>query len=219
MAKSTTAQKPSKKTRGVSPKITARAQAILNNDRYDEDTHNAISRALATKDPDLAELVGRAERGEIILDLVGEQEKFEKAAALVVQVIDESNAPDWLTGGMLVDIEEARRTKEVPIFKKMKDGSQDWDIKELANLFVLTQRLDLEPRVFANPLHRVASALSELLCNPETPAMLFNAVSGFVCDAMSDKGANKAIYWQPEFLGKLIGFGATVNEEASDAKN
>lgn len=187
------------------PTIKQRARAILDNDRYDEDTHNAIRRALDNNDPELGDLVDRAERGDIILDLIGEQEKFEKAASFVVEVINKSSAPDWLTTAMLVAIEQARKIKSVRIFKEAANGSgEDFDVKELANLFVLTQRLDLEPRIAPTARQRIADALSELLCNPETPTRLFEVAADYVAEASSGEDVAKAIYWQPEVLGKLI---------------
>ncbi len=53
---------------------------------------------------------------------------------------------------------------------------------------------------------RVAHALSELLCNPETPTQLFERLADFVCEATGgdSDGLQRAVYWRPEVLGKLI---------------
>jgi hypothetical protein len=51
--------------------LNQRAQAIIDDPtRYDPDTRHAVRNVLEREGPDLAEYVGRAERGDTILDLV-----------------------------------------------------------------------------------------------------------------------------------------------------
>jgi hypothetical protein len=122
----------------------ATRQAILDDDRFDEDRHNAIRRALKTKAPELADLVDRAERGDIILDLVGEEERYKKAnkkaAALFFELFHSEGAPDFLTGEMLAVAERAAKIKGVQIYKKAENmEGDDFDTAGLAELFAITR--------------------------------------------------------------------------------
>jgi hypothetical protein len=55
-------------TKAQKQKLRERAQAIINSKSYDEDTRKSIAHMLETSDPELAEFVRRAERGEVIAD-------------------------------------------------------------------------------------------------------------------------------------------------------
>ena len=126
----------------------------------------------------------------VALDLIGEQETFEKAASLVLEVILDSKAPDWLTTAMIVAIDAAKQRKEVPIY----NAEGDFKVKELAELFVLTQRVALEPPKYPSARYRVANALSELLCNEETPAALFNRCAEFYNDSVTGAYRGDAVH-------------------------
>lgn len=186
--------------------IKQRAKAIIDDDRYDEDTRSAIRRCVETNDPQTGEFVRRAEQGEMISDLITEREKFEKAASLFVELFN-SSAPDWLTGAMLVAASRASEIKRVPIYKRVKGGGEDFDVKGLADLFLTSKFLDLEPRTAPAPLQRVADALSELLCNPETPGDLVEAAAQYVTEATSGNiDMHRAVYWKPDVLRRLLDY-------------
>src|SRR6266542_6763295 len=133
-----------KKQISVSARLRRRAENIIASDAYDQDTRNAIGNILETAPDELGEYVKRAEQGEMILDLVGEHEKYKKAASQVAQLVNKSAAPDWLTTAMMEALDKASAAKGVTIWKTLKDQNQteDFDIEGLATLFMQTQRSD-----------------------------------------------------------------------------
>jgi hypothetical protein len=86
----------------------------------------------------------RTARRKVDIDLVAEHEKFVKVAKQVEQLFNNSpGIPDFLTNAMMNALSEAAKSKRVTIWKEM-DGGEDFDVEALADLFVLSQSLDIE---------------------------------------------------------------------------
>ena len=207
-----------KKETSIPVRLRRRAENIIASEAYDQDTRNAISNILATAPDELSEYVKRAEQGEMILDLVGEHEKYKKAASQVVQLVNKSAAPDWLTSAMMEALKKASAANGVTIWKTLNDQTEDFDIEGLANLFMRTQRFDLDSaQLETDPAwSRLANAVSEIATNPATPVGLYNDVMGFL---HSESGAlwGKLIR-TPAMIEKIL-IEARVNEEVSNAAN
>jgi hypothetical protein len=102
-----------------------------------------------------------------------------KAAWQVEQLINNgSGIPDFLTDAVAVALNEAAGIKGVTIWKEAENGDgEDYDVEALADLFTVSQLLDIEP----DGNQKVLRAVHELLNNPRTPTALYEAIAEFIC--------------------------------------
>jgi hypothetical protein len=95
-------------------------------------------------------------------------------------------------------INKAVAVHPVTIWKEAKNGIEDFDVKGLADLFIITQ---LHKPAGLSDQEKVAQSLTELLHNPQMPARLYEAVAEFVANGISKD--NETIHAAP-FLSGLI---------------
>ncbi len=167
--------------------IKQRAQAIIEGD-YDQDTRESIAFELQTNDPDLAELVERAEQGETICDTIRVDEENKKAARQVINLLNAEIIPLWLRENVVDALADAaRRLDHALLAPALKNGKVTivenpnphfQDIRRnMANLLLFTQgALRMSARA------KLAHAISTILNSEETPVLLYNAVGDFVTD-------------------------------------
>jgi hypothetical protein len=203
----------------VSVRLRRRAETIIASDAYDQDTRNAIRNILATTPDELSEYVRRAEQGETILDIVGERERYQQAALQVEQLFNRSAAPDWLTTAMMKALNQASEVKKMKIWKEAEtaNGTEDFDVEALADLFAITQRFDLEFSPDTDPAwSRLANAVSEIATNAATPVGLFDPVMGFLHSESGELWGK--LIRTPAMIQKIL-IEARVHEEVSNVAN
>lgn len=180
-----------------SPRLRARAQAIINSDKYDRDTRESIAFQLKTNYSDLADMVRDAEKGVTICDVEMVHADQRKAARQVVAIINKSAAPDFLTTAMMVALQQAAAIKEINLWTAAENETEDLNVEALADLFAVTQRLSLQNG--DDDREKVSAALFELLHNPQTPGGLYETLADFVSSEVN----NKLVHSAP-VLGSLI---------------
>lgn len=198
------------KQNSTSPGVKRRAERIIRNPETDPSTREAIRYNLDTNDPDLPELVRRAEKGDTIIDTVSDADAEEVAATILVDFLNRSGPPDWLTDEIQNILEEAAARERINLWKPEGD-SEVYDPKSLTHLFALTRFYRLR-----TPRAHLALAIHEILTNDETPATLFNAVADFVSVASS--GDTMQTFWTPPILEHMLEWSKTHSLDAMREK-
>jgi hypothetical protein len=196
-------RKPAGKPRGAAD-IEARARAILANPTaYDADTRRAILRAYETKGEDLAELVKRAEAGEMICDLIGVSEDIAEAAKTTVRLMELPGLPDFLRSAVIDVVNHASRVENVETWVPVGEDSPGYSAARLAELFGcvgLGYRADLA----MEPKQDLAGLLAAVLSHPDTPPVVFEAVT----EGLGDLYIRTEIWKDADTLRALFNLGA-----------
>ncbi len=211
-----------------SPRLRARALAIINSDKYDRDTRASIAFQLKTNYSDLADMVRDAEKGVTICDVKMVHADQRKAARQVVALINKSAAPDFLTTAMMVALQQAAAIKKINLWTATANEMEELSANALTKLFAVTQRLSLQNG--DDDREKVPAAVFELLHNPQTPDDLFEKVSEFVTDRLnSTKGSDQILHSAPalaliidsypadQLMGAIEAARATVKEVSNVA--
>lgn len=182
--------------------IEGRARAIINDlARYDIDTRLAVGRALKGKAADLAGLVERAERGDMILDLAGVGDERREAAEATHRLLDMYGLPAFVLDAVLTALHAAGRRVGFSIIHP--EAGDENSPARLATLYGLTQHpfaLELEPKKDLSEL------LSAVLTHPELPELLEESIGGGINDLFNElpKGRWREVEYSPEYIGLLL---------------
>lgn len=136
-------------------------------------------------------------RTATIRELVAEEKKNKKAARHVIDLFDKTNCPDFVTNAVMDALIKASELKGVHVWHE--DGN--FDETALANLFCVTQRLDLD-RNPTTPRGRLAAALAEIMSNDLTPERLHRDVGNFITDI-----STQLLDDSEEMIDKALAFG------------
>lgn len=164
--------------------IKQRAEAIIADaKRYAPDTREAIANALKSKAADLPECVRRAEAGEEIWDLVGEQAKCEIAAQFIIDLFVVERMPTFILAAVEGALNKAAGLERVQIW----DAEKGLSLSAVASLFATTQQLNLDmPRrsaeTPASGYEKMARHVAGLLAGPDTPEDLRDAIEDYIVE-------------------------------------
>ncbi|MGI8838654.1 MAG: hypothetical protein ACR2H4_18725 [Pyrinomonadaceae bacterium] len=197
--------------------IKQRARAILDSDQYDVDTRKSIQFMLQRKnDPDLADMVARAEQGEMILDTVRVGDENKRAARMVLNLLDSEIIPLWLREAVedALNFAYQRRVAgkdDEPLILVRRSATGEWlgaekhlqVKKNLAMLFDLTPGLTFT--LHLSERAKLAQAISTILDNESTPARLYNEVADFVVETSNE--LYKEWRESPETIEKILATG------------
>lgn len=171
-AHSTRKKQPQGKTRHS---IQDRARAIIADGyKHDLDTRTAIRHALDTQAGDLAELVKRAEAGEMICDLTLVDEEQAEAVRAILRLIELPGLPDFLQAAVMTAINHASKTEGVMTWFEVAPGGGGYSATKLADLFAVT--VGTRPDLALEPTRDFAALLSAALTHPDCPSDVYNAV-------------------------------------------
>ena len=151
--KTTTKRKP------PSQRLRARALAIINSDKYDQDTRASIAFQLKTNYDDLADMVRDAEQGVTICDTLMVAADQRKAARQIIALFELPGVPDFLTDSLMDAMQRASAIEDIYLWRP-KGNAEEFDPAAVAKLFAFTQSLSFKPSTHAQ---RVVEALDELL--------------------------------------------------------
>ncbi len=159
--------------------IKQRAAAIIADERtYDESTREAVYNALTSKAADLTECVRRAEAGETILDLIGEQAKLDFAAQSIIDLFVVEEVPGFLKLAIEAALDRAAELAGVTIWEE----EEGYSLRAMADLFAMTGgNFSLRKSDGAE----LADLLSKILRHPSVPTDLFNVV-GEAVNSLND---------------------------------
>ncbi len=123
----------------------------------------------------------RAEAGETIIDLTGEQAKCEQAAAQVVALFANASVPDFITVAVMDAITAAGKLKQIVTWDTEKEN---FSMPGLAELFAVSGMLSLDAK--QSHTSALAAHISAILEHPETPDALYNDIAERITDMSSD---------------------------------
>jgi hypothetical protein len=191
--------------------ITERAHAILDNStRYDEDTRQAIANALKNGTDDLRESVRRAERGETILDLAGEQAKYEIAAQYIIDMYTVEGVPNFITDAVGIALDVAAATKRINIWQPDGSGGEEFSQRGLAHLFMASQMLSLKPKHALDSHAALAEHIAGVLNHPLCPVNLYDAIGDEVATLSRELDHDA-----PDHIRRVLEAVATKESEAA----
>jgi hypothetical protein len=189
--------------RRVPAALRARALAIMNSDAYDDDSREGICNVLNEREADLSDLtdyVQRVEGGETFCDVAGEGRKRQREAQIIFRFLQQP-ITRWLREAVMDALQDAAARADCDREYLVRINAREPVDKKLA-LNSLTQLLILgggdRNTLRLSERDKVAQATSELLSNPKTPAGLFEAVAGFVTEALNrNEGQEELLYSAP----------------------
>ncbi len=161
--------------------IKQRAEAIIADaKRYDVSTREAISNSLKRDTAaDLAVCVERAEDGETIFDLVGEQAKLEIAAQFIIDLFVVEEVPNFLKLAVESTLDGAAESAGVTIWNEQ----EGYILRAMADLFAMTRELTLDKK--DSSAETLAAHIAAILEHPETPDALYNDIAERITDMSS----------------------------------
>jgi len=121
-----------------------------------------------------------------VLDLAAVQAKQDRAARLVINLFEDGALPDWLTDGIMRTLEAATDKTGIGHY-----GEKGFDPRGLADLLAVAD----DPRysIEMEPKKDLPELISAVLKHPDTPATVYDALSGAVTDLVGDSDSTSYV--------------------------
>jgi hypothetical protein len=195
--------------------LKARARALVADvRRYDFDTRRAVAQGLAEGSKDLARMCSQAEAGEIVETPFAEiSEDYRGAAHAALQLLETDAVPDWLRSAMMNAITVAAQSHRADVWPQFPDelapdaeyDGQGYSAEALGDLFRVSQMYDLQ--MVARPT--LAEHIASVLADPDTPTVIYNALS----EAVTDLSSKDAVQNHAAVIGLALEVNAAGERE------